>query len=138
MAPRSFEIVAYQNRTIDFSAELFEADGVTGVVLQDADTVRFKLSYGTGAPLLELSTDGPNTNDSSVTVNDLGGNPEGAPAKVTIRMAQVDLKTVVWPGTFDAEISVVDATETSPFDAIKSVQLGIVHVLRTPGGTITL
>jgi hypothetical protein len=138
MAPRSFEINVYQNRTIDFSASLYEADGVTGVVLEDADVVRFKLSWGTGAPLLDLSTDGPNANDSVVTVNDLGGSPEGAPAKVTIRMAQADLQSVVWPGAFDAEISVVDATETAPFDAIKSVQLGIVHVLRTPGGLISI
>jgi hypothetical protein len=138
MPPRSFEIVAYQNRTIDFSASLYQADGVTGVVLVSGDVVRFKLSYGTGLPLLDLSSDAPNANGSGVTINDLGGETLGKPAVVTIRLAQADLLSIVGPYTFDAEILVVDVTETDPLDAIKSVQLGIVHVLRTPAGAIGL
>ena len=55
------------------------------------------------------------------------------PALVTLRVAQADT-VVLDAGTYDGEIDVVDDSETSPDNAIKLADHGVVHVLATGGG----
>lgn len=128
----SFEISVPRNRTADKIVRIFEPDGVTPVVLVPADGVRFKMYRRDGAqPLIEVVSGLPTENGSRIIVDSLD------PATVTLRIAQGDT-TLLDPGVYDAEICVVDDSETAPADAIKQAEHGVVHLLGTAGGDVGL
>ena len=131
----SFEVIAYRNRTIDFQGSLFQADGTTGIALQATDVVRFKMGRGDAAvPDLDLkgsqASPSPTPNGSGVTVDQIT-----SPAQYTVRLAQGDLTSLA-PGTYDAEVGVVDDSETAPVDAFKPVEVGVVHVIGQMAGDV--
>jgi len=123
----SFHIHAWKNRTRDFDVQLYESDGTTEVILAADDVVRFKVGRGSGTPSLDLNsfeiesggskvTFTPGTNDVCVRIgNDTSG---------------------ITPGNYDAEISVVDNSETAPADAIKHVEYGVFSLHKTQGGEV--
>jgi hypothetical protein len=126
----SFEIALSKNRTCDTSIAILEADGKTPIVLASTDVVRFKMFRRDQAvPLLDLDTVTPSAAGSGITVDQL------EPARVTLRVAQADT-AVLDLGTYDAEVDVVDDSETLPPKAIKLADHGIVHLLATGGGSI--
>jgi hypothetical protein len=126
MPSSSFEINLYQGRTISYTVALFQQDGVTPVILVSGDTVRFSISIGTGLPSLDLSNDTPTSNGSVVTVTNLN------PGTVTIKFCQGDT-ALLYDVTYDAELRVVDATDS---DLVKTVELGVVHVIPTSKAAI--
>ena len=131
----SFYYVIEKNRTVDVVHLLYEDDGSTSVTLAADDVVRFKMGRRDGAqPSLDLDSAGDTSNGSGVTVDELGTSPT---AQATIRFAQGDTSGLV-AGVYEAEISVVDNSETSPTDAIKSFEFGTVAVLETLGGSVGL
>jgi hypothetical protein len=126
----SFEITVPRRRTCDKSVAIFEADGSTPIVLEATDAVRFKMyRRDQGIPVLEVDSGSATANGSRITVEDLD------PARVTLRIAEGDTADLN-PGTYDAEIAVVDDSETSPADATKLADSGVVHLLATGGGTL--
>ncbi|MGE3314009.1 MAG: hypothetical protein AB7O26_02755 [Planctomycetaceae bacterium] len=128
----SFEIAFARNRTVDKIVRIFEPDGITPVVLAAADAVRFKLYRRNGAaPLADITSSAPTENGSRIIIDDLD------PATVTLRLAQGDTEPIE-PGIYDAEICVVDDSETAPADAIKQAEHGVVHILGTAGGDLGL
>jgi hypothetical protein len=128
----SFEIAFARNRTADKLVRIYEPDGVTPVVLAAEDRVRFKLYRRNAAtPLVDVVSTDPTPNGSRLVVDSLD------PATVTLRLAQGDTAAIE-PGIYDAEICVVDDSETAPADAIKQAEHGVVHVLGTAGGGIGL
>lgn len=127
-----FNITAFKGRTTDYQFTLYQSDGVTGVVLDSGDVVRFKLGthFGSTGLSLDLDSVAATTNGSGVTINQ-----STAPAKATVRFAQADmsgLKDRVYLG----EISVTDNSETAPADAIKHAEAGTVYVQASMGGDV--
>lgn len=118
-------LVVGQNRTREFTASIFEQDGITPVILASGDHVRFKVSYGTGLPLLDLIDTSTTSSGSGVTIE------SNSPASVQITLAQGDTAEML--GVYDAELGVVDAVDSNYF---KQVMTGVVVVTATPGGNI--
>lgn len=132
MAPsRSFQLLAYRGRTKDYSVKLYEQDGVTAFTLAVTDVVRFKMSLGTGLPVLDLRSGAATAFGSKVTVTAV------SPAEAVVRLAQGDL-ALLEPGVYDAEVIVVDDSETAPADAAKCVEIGVVCIIPTAGGDLGL
>ena len=131
----SFEAFAEKNRTLDLTVTLTENDGTTSVTLAADDVVRFKMGRRPGAlPDLDIDSAGATANGSKVTIDERGPSPA---ASVTIRLAQGDTVNLV-PTVYDAEVTVVDNSETAPVDAIKHAEFGTVHLEETLGGSIGL
>lgn len=129
----TFEQLAYKTRTQDFSISLYEADGTTGVGLESGDRVRVKIGRGDAAtPTLDLVSGTATANGSKVTVNSLV-----SPAAITLRLAQGDL-ALMRLGPYDVNVLVVDDSETAPADAIKHAQYGVLHVVGSLGGNVSL
>jgi hypothetical protein len=128
----SFEFTVTRNRTADKLVRIYEPDGVTPVVLAAADAVRFKLFRRNAAtPLVDVVSTSPTASGSRLVVDSLD------PATVTLRLAQGDTASIE-PGVYEAEICVVDDSETNPADAIKQAEHGVVHVLGSAGGGVGL
>ncbi|MCH8145954.1 MAG: hypothetical protein IIA55_14675 [Gemmatimonadetes bacterium] len=131
----SFSVRFNKNRTSDDVLSLFETDGTTSVTLAASDVVRFKIYRRDQAtPVLDLDSAAPSSNDSKITVDELGPSPT---ASVTIRVSQADALAID-PGVYSAEVSVVDDSETDPANAIKHFQNGYVFMAGTGGGDIGL
>jgi hypothetical protein len=121
-------MMVFLGRTKAFSVQIFQSDGITPVALQTGDYVRFKVSYGTGLPLLDLINGTPSSNGSSITIQ----SAIGAAAEVLIELTQGD--TAEWgPGTFDAEIGVVDGVDDGYF---KTAMIGTITVIPVAGGAV--
>lgn len=123
----SFELLAYANRTTDFTVALFETDGTTPLVLGASDAVRCKIGRR-GAVVLDLRSGTPTANKSLVSIEHTD------PASATLRLAQAD--TAALAGTYDAEVLVVDAAETQPANAVKAAQYGVLHVYPSQDGGV--
>lgn len=123
-----FEILAYQNRTVDFSISLYESDGATGIALATADVVRVKIGRGDGAPSLDLASGSPTANGSTITIDS-----RLAPSAATLHLAQADLADLTI-GPNEIEIIIVDTGETAPENALKRAQMGVLQVIGTMGG----
>jgi len=128
----SFEASVTRNRTADKKVRIFEADGTTPVVLAAEDVVRFKLyRRDQSDPVIDVDSAADTPNGSGIQVDQLD------PAEVTLRLAQGDTAPLD-PGVYDAEICVVDASETNPPQAIKAVESGVVYLLPSAGGDVGL
>ncbi len=124
----SFEIAVPKNRTADTSIRIYERDGITPIVLAAEDVVRFKVyRRDQTTPLLDLDSATATPNGSGIQIDSLD------PAVVTLRIAQEDTSGLD-PGVYDAEICVVDDSESSPANAIKQAESGIVMLLGSGAG----
>lgn len=124
--PTTFQLIVGQNRTKEWTATIFEQDGVTPAVLVSGDYVRFKVSMGTGLPLLDLVSGTVTPNGSTISVESL------SPASVQVKIAQGD--TEDWAtSVYDAELGIVDAVDSNYF---KTAMIGTVVVVATAGGNI--
>lgn len=117
-------ITVYNGRSRTFSCSVFESDGTTPVVLQEVDTVRCKIGRADGDPILELSSDEPTANQSTITYTPLEND-----ATVTLTAADVSL---LGPGVFLGEVLVYDFDESQP----KSAGDFVLSVLRSMGGDV--
>lgn len=131
-----FELICNARRTKHFAGSLYESDGETGVALAATDAMRFKMGAAGKAPLIDILAGTANANGSLLTITD-----RTSPAAYTLRLAAADLtydedaETGIAPGTYDAEIIVVDDSDS---DAVLHVEQGIVHVLPTMIGNVSL
>jgi hypothetical protein len=124
--PTTFQLIVGQNRTKEWTASIFEQDGVTPAVLVSGDYVRFKVSMGTGLPLLDLVSGTVTSHGSTVVIESL------FPASVQVKIAQGD--TEDWAASvYDAELGIVDAVDSNYF---KTAMIGTVVVVATAGGNI--
>ena len=131
----SFQILSEKGRTVDFSISLYENDGTTSVTLAATDVVRFKMGRRDGVkPDLDLLSGVVTANGSTVTIDETGTSPV---ASVTVRMAQADTSGLI-AGMYDAEVLVVDDSETAPANAIKHFERGTVSMQESLGGSIGL
>lgn len=124
--PTTFQLIVGQNRTKEWTASIFEQDGVTPAVLVSGDYVRFKVSMGTGLPLLDLVSGTVTPNGSTISVESL------SPASVQVKIAQGDTEDWV-ASVYDAELGIVDAVDSNYF---KTAMIGTVVVVATAGGNI--
>jgi hypothetical protein len=127
----TFRAHVHRNRTRDFTVPIYESDGSTAVALAADDVVRIKIGTNLETPLLDLSSIEPTDNGSSITFTPAGNT-------ATVRLAQGDLLAICQaaPGemAFDAEVDVVDNSETAPANAIKHAEYGVVFIHPTQGG----
>ncbi len=124
-----FSVTIYKNRTCDYTVPLDQVDG-TDVVLGATDVVRFKVWRRDAAtPDLDIDSVAALSGGSLVTIDNI------ATGATTVRFGQGDTSSMD-PGVYNAEVSVVDDTETNPLDAIKIAEHGIVHLLGSGGGEI--
>jgi hypothetical protein len=114
----SFEIHTYMRRTRAFVTTLFESDGTTEVTLAAGDVVRFKVGANEETPTLEIGSDAATDGGSTLTYTIGTGD-----CAITIHAGDLTTAAIA-PGTYDAEISVYDASETT----IKHVECGVLHV----------
>jgi hypothetical protein len=126
----SFLMVTYRNRTRDFDVQVKSPSGGY-VVLAADDVVRIKI-HRNGTIVLDL--DNVATGNGSYSQVTTQGDGASAHAQATLRLAQGDVQTL--KGTYEVEVAVVDNSETSPADAIKSCETGVLEVVETPGGDI--
>lgn len=124
----SFSIKCHANRTQDFTITLFENDGSTALVLTATDVVRVKVGRSGDTPDIDIDSIADTANGSRVTIDTLN------PASVTLRLAQGD--TASLDGIYDIEVLVVDDSETSPADAIKAAEYGVLSVIASQAGDI--
>ena len=127
----SFLIIAHAKRTKDFTLTIKSPSGGY-VVLADTDIVRVKISRG-NATVLDLDN---NATDDGSVVTIAGRGADDTFATATLRLAQGDLTTL--KGMYEMEITVVDASETDPDNAIKVVDIGSVEILASPSGDVGL
>jgi hypothetical protein len=131
-AAASFEVVVYGNRVKEFSGALYQADGLTGLVLSPSDVLLFKVG---AAPLLDVSSASVLAGGSRVIIDYTGmtpttAEPYGRPAAYRVRVAGADLAAAP-EGTYDGEVILVDA------DGAKTMARGVVHVVGAPGGSVS-
>lgn len=129
----SFGAYVRKGRTADFTVNLYEDDGSTSISLAADDHVRVKIFRRDGAtPDLDLDSVAATANGSSVTIDARGTDPV---ASVTVRLAQDDTSGLNL-GPYSYEVSVVDNSESSPADAIKHAETGVLNVLPAGGGDV--
>lgn len=109
--------VVYQRRTCRLVVTILGADG-TPEVLSDkgGDVVRVKIGRAGAAPTLDLSSESPTPNGSTVTAS----NP------ATVVLDEDDM--TMMPGVYDLEVGVVDDDQD---DAFKHAEKGTLAVLRS-------
>lgn len=123
------EINAYQNRTIDFTGTLLQADGTTALALAAGDKLRVKIGVTGNTPLIDMVSPTETASGSSVTIT------ATSPAAYALHLAQGDMTMA--PGAYDIEIIVIDSAEDDPANAAKqAVDYGIIHVIGTQAGTL--
>ena len=119
-------LTAYQNRTNDFTGTLS-----TSVTLAVTDRLRFKMGRREAAtPSLDLVEDTVTANGSRVDVTD------ATTKAYSLRLAQGDLASLT-TGVYDAELLLVDDSETAPADAIKVSDHGVLYLLPQMGGNVS-
>lgn len=131
-----FEIEA--GRTIDYLFKLYKSDG-SPAGIEANDVVRFKIARraSDATPLLDVDSLAATDNGSLVTVVDVG--VEGtSPAQILVRFAQADTIDFDYRTTHHGELSIVDASETAPANAIKRCGYGSIDVKASIGGDIGL
>jgi hypothetical protein len=129
----AFELLAYQNRTEVFQGQLFQKDG-TPYAMGPFDKLRFKMGRGTDIPLiLDILSDSPTAAGSFIQIMSRGQLNPPLPAQYQVQIAEGDVATTT-PGAYDGEVSVVLAMS----GLIDLAEIGIVHVIATVGGAITL
>lgn len=129
----AFEVVFHCGRTESETITLYAADGSTAANVTSGSTVRVKIGRtNAAAPLLDLSSDAPTTNGSSVTVS-VGSNV------VQLRLAQADTASLL-PGAYQCEIDYVDNADANvgAVKQIKLSQLGTCHLIGVLGGSTGL
>jgi len=126
-----FEIICQANRTTDWTIAIKTASGGY-LQLAATDVVRVKVSRA-GTTILDLDSVAASSNGSSVTVDELGDGSTTY-ASVTLRLAQGD--TASLQGTYDVEVAVVDDSETTPADAIKTAERGVLHIVPSGDGDV--
>ena len=94
--------------------------------------MRLKIGRGEVLELLEVTSIAATANGSVITINDIT-----APAEYSILLAQGDLLTLP-AGTYDAELLLVDDSETSPDNAAKTIDTGAFHVIGVMPGYVGL
>jgi hypothetical protein len=130
------DVVCVAGRTEDYDWQIFKADGVTPEGIAVDDVVRFKVaSTNGGAPVLELSSNGPTTLGSRVFVDQLGASGT-TPATGRVRLAQGD--TIAISGKKYFELDLVDNSEVSPADAIKPICRGVIVFWPSQSGNLGL
>ena len=129
----SFEIVAHAGRTEDFTVTI-KTPAEDYVQLAVTDIVRFKASRGEETPLLDL--DQTATANGSVVTVDERGDGSATHCSVRVRLAQGDTSGLL--GSYEAEVAVVDDSETAPADAIKTAEKGVVHFIGSGAGDVGL
>lgn len=129
----SFEILAFRGRTTDYRGAIYASDGSTPVQIHEDDVVRFKAGRSEGDPLIELASGEVEEGGSTVIVDSVGSSSE--PARYTVRLSEVELSDVP-PGTYDAEVLLVDVSEVSPPSATRMVDVGVLHVVESLGGAV--
>lgn len=128
----TFEIVAYKGRTTQHDIALKDADAAAINAQESQDVARFKLGRRTGAtPTLDL--------DTLSTPGALHGSRLSwktfTPAVVTLTLTQKDMDSVE-PGTYDAEVILIDNSVASPSgDPAFPASFGVVHVVGMMGGS---
>jgi len=130
----SFEIKAYANRTADYTITI-KTDAGGYVQLEATDVVRVKIGRVGATPDLDIDSVAATSNGSLVTVDQVGDG-SSVHASVTLRLAQADLTAL--QGVYDCEVLVVDDSETSPANAIKAAEYGIVGILLSQAGDVGL
>lgn len=119
-----------RGRTIDLSDALYLSDGTTGVAAEASDIIRFKVYRRDGAtPLLDIDNSA-SAAGSVTTITSLT-----APAQYNIHLAQGDTDDVE-PGVYDAEVALVDDSETAPANGIKHLSKGCLTIRPGPGGDV--
>ena len=107
--PQRSDIV--QGRTRDWTIDLYQADGVTPLVISALDNVRAKLWATDGAsPAIEAESLTPGT--SFVTVNSVGV-VNTTPARVTIRWDNTDTAGLTAGSVYKWELLLVDQSDGS-------------------------
>ena len=112
-------MTAYRRRTASFDVTITEADG-TAVVLTVGDAIRLKIGRAGSVPLLDLTSDAPSANGSTLTA----ANP------TRLYLTQAD--ATASPGVYDVEVSVVDASDGK----IKHADSGVFALHETPLGGV--
>lgn len=129
-----FLIDMLKNRTRFFTINLFEADGVTEVLLASQDVVRIKIIRGDHL-YIDLSSEyeSSGTTDGSTVQFSAGTNV------INVRISQGETADMA-PGIYDFEINVVDASDVDATGAIaiKHVQNGTFNLLPSGSGPIDL
>lgn len=110
-------MTAYRRRTGVFDITITEADGSL-VELVAGDKIRVKIGRSGAVPLLDLSSDAPSANGSTLTA----ANPT--------RLYLTGDDATAYPGVYDAEVSVVDASDGK----IKHADTGVFVLHETPLG----
>lgn len=118
-------IHAYQGRTRDYTVTISFSSGT----LAADDVVRVKIGTRGSSPVLEIGSDEDSANGSSVTFST-------GSTSCTVRIAQGDTEDLTGNIAYDMEIDVVDGAETSPADAIKFVESGVLFLHKTMGGEV--
>jgi hypothetical protein len=122
--------------TEDFNWAIYKSDGKTGEGIAADDVVRFKLADTPGgAPILDLNSSAPTLNGSRVFVDTIGVSGS-VPAAGRVRIAQAD--SINFSGEKHFELNLVDNSESSPADAIKSICFGTMPFKPTQGGALGL
>lgn len=127
----SFAFTLHKGRTSDHTILLYESDGSTSITLAADDEVRVKVwRRDQATPDLDIDSAANSSNGSGITIDELGTSPT---AQVTLRISEGDTSSLS-PGVYDAEVSVADASESNPANALKHVEMGVVYLLATGGG----
>lgn len=130
-----FNVVAYAGRTKDFTVLIKTASGGY-LQLAATDTVRLKVGRGSQTtPTLDILSGTATANGSSVTI-DQRGDGSATHCQVTVRLAQGDTSSLL--GEYQAEVLVVDDSETAPADAVKAAEYGLINVIASMAGNVDL
>lgn len=131
------DAVCVVGRLEEYTFEIYQADGKTPEGIAVDDVVRFKLADAVGgAPILDLSNNGPTANGSVVVIDALGQSGV-APAKGRVRLAPGDTAGLSAVRRY-WELNLVDNSETNPADAIKPICRGVLICWASQGGNTGL
>jgi hypothetical protein len=130
-----FNVVVHSGRTKDFTVTIKTASGGY-LQLAATDMVRLKVGRGSQTtPTLDILSGTATANSSSVTI-DQRGDGSATHCQVTVRLAQGDTSSLL--GEYQAEVLVVDDSETAPADAVKAAEYGLINVIASMAGNVDL
>lgn len=118
----ALSLSVYKNRTSVFSLTVNGADG-NPETFAIGDNFRVKIGRSGETPLLDLTSDSPSSNGSSLTAAN--------PTIMTLDQGDLNLLT---PGVYDVEAAIVDATTGK----IKHAEEGVIVVHTTQLGGIAV
>ena len=126
-----FQIDVARNRDQYETITLYEANGTTGVALDQAtgDKVRFKISRRNGdTHVLDLTSAAATANGSSVSITSYT-----APATISLLLARGDT-TDLAPGIYQGEVIVIDVSDSS---RVKHADFGVVTIMGAAAGGVS-